>query len=84
VQKRLTKVVSVDLLTTGLNMETLSKLKEIFEAHKGNVPLYLNFREPGGRNVMLSTSDTFRVETSEELFQKIESLLGENSIKIKT
>ncbi len=84
VQKRLTRVVSVDLLTTGLNHETLNKLKDILEAHKGNVPLYLNFRAPSGKTMLLSTADTFRVETSEELFQKIEGLLGENSIKIKT
>lgn len=84
VQKQLTKVVSIDLLTTGLNLETLAKLREILEAHKGNIPLYLNFRAPSGRSVVVSPADTFRVETSDALFEKIEGLLGENSIKIKT
>ncbi len=84
VQKKLTRVVSVDLRTTGLNLETLNKLKEILSAHKGDVPLYLNFKDPSGKTVEVHLDDMYRVETSEELFQKIESLLGENAIKIKT
>jgi DNA polymerase-3 subunit alpha len=84
VQKNLTRVVSVDLATTGLSLDTLNKLKEILSAHKGAVPLYLTFRSPDGKAVVVSPSEAFRVDSSAELFQELENLLGENVVKIRT
>jgi DNA polymerase-3 subunit alpha len=84
VQKKLTRVVSVDLMTTGLNLDTLTRLRDILASHKGNIPLYLNFKSPSGATVVLTPNESFRVETSEELFREIESLVGENAVKIKT
>ncbi|MBI4549717.1 MAG: DNA polymerase III subunit alpha, partial [Candidatus Omnitrophica bacterium] len=84
VQKRLTRVVAVDLMTTGLNLETLTRLRDILASHKGTIPLYLNFKSPNGATVVLTPDESFRVETSEELFRQIEDLVGENAVKIKT
>lgn len=84
VQRKLVKVVSVDLMTTGLEMGTLVKLKEILGRYKGKIPLYLTFRNPNGQAVVVSPAETYRVETSDEFFREIESLLGESSVKIKT
>jgi len=84
VSRKLTRGVSVNLVTTGLSQDTLGRLKTILDAHKGQVPLYLTFKKANGTSMMISAGDTFRVDTNDELFQQIEDLLGENSIKIKT
>ncbi|MDD5085500.1 MAG: DNA polymerase III subunit alpha [Candidatus Omnitrophica bacterium] len=82
--KRLTRVVSIDLFTAGLDKETLEKLRDILITHKGKVPVYLNFKGPEGDETIISPSEGFLIETSSELFDKIEKLLGENVIHIKT
>ncbi|MBI2167519.1 MAG: DNA polymerase III subunit alpha [Candidatus Omnitrophica bacterium] len=83
VQKRFTRLVSIDLHTAGLDSEVLKKLKEILSSHKGKVPVYLSFRDPSGKTAVIQPGDAYRVETSEALFQAIEGLVGENAVKIR-
>lgn len=83
VKKRFTRLVSIDLHTAGLDPVLLEKLKGILGSHRGKVPVYLSFRDPSGKTAVIQPGDEFRVETNEGLFQAIESLLGENAIKIR-
>lgn len=83
VEKKLTKVISIDLLTAGLDLETLRKLKEILAQHPGKTPVYINFRDPAGRKTVLHSGEDFKVETSTPLFEELEQLLGANVIKIR-
>ena len=83
-EKRLTKVISIDLLTAGLEMETLKKLKEILTQHPGKTPVYISFKDPGGRRTVVHSGEGFKVETSAPLFEELEQLLGSNVIKIKS
>ncbi len=82
VEKKLTKVISIDLLTAGLDMATLQKLKEILALHPGKTPVYINFKDPIGRKTTLHSGEGFKVETSTPLFEELEQLLGANVIKI--
>lgn len=83
VKKRFTRLISIDLHTAGLDPELLERLKKILGSHRGRVPVYLSFRDPNGKTAVLQPGDEFRVETTDELFQAIESLLGENAVKIR-
>ena len=83
VKKRFTRLVSIDLHTAGLDPVLLEKLKGILGSHRGKVPVYLSFRDPNGKTAVIQPGDEFRVETNGGLFQAIESLLGENTIKIR-
>ena len=83
VKKRFTRLVSIDLHTAGLDPELLQRLKEILGSHRGKVPVCLSFRDPSGKTAVVQPGDEFRVETTDELFQDIESLLGENAVKIR-
>ncbi|MBI3999050.1 MAG: hypothetical protein HY351_00395, partial [Candidatus Omnitrophica bacterium] len=77
-------VISIDLLTAGLDLETLKKLKEILAQHPGKTPVYISFRDPGGRRTVLHSGEGFKVETGLPLFEELEQLLGANVIKIKS
>ncbi len=83
VKKRFTRLISIDLHTAGLDPEVLGRLREILGAHKGRVPVYLSFRDPSGKTAVLQPGEDLRVETTDELFEAIESLLGENAVKIR-
>lgn len=84
VRKRMTRVIAVDLLTTGLTTDILLKLKNVLTEHQGTIPLYLNFRKPNGENVVMSTDSHYQVAISDELFRRIEELAGEDAVKIKS
>ncbi len=82
VKRRFTRLISIDLHTAGLDMDLLQKLKGVLGLHKGKVPVYINFRDPSGKMAVINPGEDFRVETTDELFQKIELLVGENAVKI--
>jgi len=83
VKRRFTRLISIDLHTAGLDPDLLQKLKEVLSKHKGKVPVYLSFRDPSGRAAVIQPGDDVRVETTDELFSAIESLVGENAVKIR-
>ena len=84
VEKRLTKVISIDLLTAGLDLDTLKKLKEILSHYPGKTPVYINFKDSAGRKTVLHSGEGFKVETGSPLFEELEQLLGANAIKIRS
>jgi len=57
---RFTKAISIDLISLGMEDETLAKLKTVFEKHKGNTPVYLN--------VSTKKNGSYRIEIDKELF----------------
>ncbi|MFC5531250.1 DNA polymerase III subunit alpha [Cohnella yongneupensis] len=59
---------------------TLIRLKLLLKAHSGTVPTVLRY-ERSRRTVALS--DEFRVLPTQELFEKVEKLLGADSIRAK-
>ncbi|MBI4357954.1 MAG: DNA polymerase III subunit alpha [Candidatus Omnitrophica bacterium] len=84
IEKKLTKVVSIDLLTAGLELNTLQKLKDILLHHPGATPVYIHFRDPSGHKTILHSGEGFKVETSTPLFEALEELLGASAIKIRS
>lgn len=84
VKTKFTKVISIDLLTAGLDMNVLQRIKKILGEHPGKVPVYLTFRDPSGRRTVVHSGEDLRVDTSDVLFQDLEQLLGEGTVKIKS
>lgn len=83
-EKKFTKVVSIDLLTAGLELDTLKKLKEILLRHPGKTPVYIHFRDPGGHRTIFHSGEDLKVETGQPLFEQLEQLLGANAVKIRS
>jgi len=84
VREKLTKVFTIDLFTAGLDQSTLTNLKEVLVRHKGNIPVYLSFREPDGKCTQLVVGEDFKVKVDDHLFAAVHDLFGENCIKVTT
>lgn len=83
VQQKYTKQVMVDLQTTGLVPELLGEIKTILQKHRGKTPVMIAFRDPKGRRAVIDAGTGLAVSTSDALFDDLEALLGENSVKIQ-
>ena len=82
--QKLTRVLTIDLSTAGLDKETLKRLRDVLVAHKGNTPVYLTFKDPMGKRTILSSGESFKVNSNERLFDEVEAILGENAIHVRT
>jgi len=83
VEKKLTKVISIDLLTAGLGLETLKKIKDILANHPGQTPVYINFKDDLGKRIVVNSGEDFKVESGTPLFEELGQVLGNNAIKIR-
>ena len=84
VPKRYTRMIAINLKTAGLGTEVLQEVRKILIAHKGSTPVYLTLQDPRGRMTVLDSGDNLKVSTSDVLFEELERLLGENSVKIRS
>ncbi len=84
VKKRFTRMVSIDLHTAGLESDLLKDICRILKSHKGHIPVYLAFRDPKGKTAVLHSGDEYKVSATDELFEELEKLVGENSVKIRS
>ena len=82
VPKRFTRLITIDLQTTGLDSTNLKEIKQILMRHKGTVPVYLTFKGPKGRRAVIHSGEDFKVKINDSLFEELEKLLGENVVKI--
>ncbi len=83
VPKRFTRLVSIDLLTAGLDPNMLTDIQKVLLRHKGKTPVYLSFRDAEGKTSVIDSGDDLRVEAGDPLFLELEKLVGENCVKIK-
>ena len=82
-KKRFTRLVSIDLQTAGLDPEVLKEIRRILMRHKGSTPVYLTFRDPQGKAAVLHSGEELKVDTTDELFEALEKLVGENAVKVR-
>ncbi len=83
VPKRFTRLVSIHLLTAGLDLGLLQDIHSILTRYKGRTPVHLTFRDADGRTSVIDSGDDLRVEAGDALFLELEKLVGENCVKIK-
>lgn len=84
VPKRFTRLVAINLKTAGLVPDTFKEVRRILLRHKGTVPVYISLLDPKGRRTVLDSGENLKVETTDALFEELESLLGENIVKIRS
>jgi DNA polymerase-3 subunit alpha len=84
VQDKMTKAISIKVITSGLSKKTLESLKHILSNHKGEIPAYIHFQTPGNKKVALAIGADFRVKPSTEIINEIEELLGNGAVTIES
>ncbi len=83
VPKRFTKQVHLRLHTAHLQPESLDRVRELTDAHKGRCPLFLCFLRPGGEMVFVETHERFFVAPSRELQERADELFGADTYYAK-
>ncbi len=81
-RKKYVQALSIKLIATGLEKNTLQQLNEILKKHKGNIPVYLDFTTKEKRQLQLSTGKDISVLPTDELIEEVETLLGQGSVKM--
>jgi hypothetical protein len=76
-------MIVVDLMTAGLDMGSLEKLKKILSRYPGRIPVYLNFSKPDGRRTVVSIGRTFSIEPAEGLVHDIEKIFGRDVVNFR-
>jgi DNA polymerase-3 subunit alpha len=83
VKEKMAKVISIDLLTAGIDLGTLKRLKELLSQHPGKTPVHISFRDASGRKTVLDSGEAFKVQSSTELLDSLEKLVGTDAVKFK-
>ncbi len=83
VRAKYTKAVMVNVLTAGLEKNSLESLKKVLSRYPGRVPVYLNFVKPDGKRTTIATGTNLLVEPHEGLVRDIEKILGRDVVNFK-
>ncbi len=83
VRAKYTKAIMVNVVTAGLEKNSLGNLKKILSRYPGRVPVYLNFVKPDGGRTTVATGRNLSVEPHEGLVRDIEKILGRDVVNFK-
>lgn len=84
VSKRFTRLVAINFKTAGLEPELLKEVRKILMQHKGTTPVYFTLQDPKGTRTVIDSGENMRVMMSDVLFEELEKILGENTVKIRS
>ncbi|MFA5085171.1 MAG: OB-fold nucleic acid binding domain-containing protein, partial [Candidatus Omnitrophota bacterium] len=83
VRAKYTKAITVNVVTAGLEKNSLENLKKVFSRYPGRIPVYLNFVKPDGKRTIVATGRDLLVEPHEGLVRDIEKILGTDVVNFK-
>ena len=83
VRAKYTRSIMVNVVTAGLEKNSLENLKRIFSRYPGRIPVYLNFVKPDGKRTTVATGRDLLVEPHEGLVRDIEKILGRDVVNFK-
>ena len=81
-RNKYTQALSIELITTALEKETLSKLNDILKKHRGQTPVYINFTTPDKKKVQMAAGKDLSVIPTDTLITEIEALIGEGAVSV--
>ncbi|MDD5496683.1 MAG: hypothetical protein PHP46_06255, partial [Candidatus Omnitrophica bacterium] len=80
VKTKYTKAILIQLVTAGLEKQSLENLKRVLSRYPGRIPVYLNFIKPDGKKTLVSIGRSLSVEPHEGLVRDIEKIFGRDVV----
>ncbi|MFA5069402.1 MAG: DNA polymerase III subunit alpha [Candidatus Omnitrophota bacterium] len=81
-RNKYTQALSIELVTTALEQQTLARLNDILKRHKGQTPVYINFTTPDKKKVQMAAGKDLAIMPTDALIGEIESLVGEGAVSV--
>jgi len=81
--RRFTEQVHLRLFTAHLTPDRIEAVRDLVAAHRGNCPLFLCLRLPGGEAVFIETHQNFTVTPSMDLQKAADEMFGEDTYYVK-
>jgi DNA polymerase III subunit alpha len=81
-RNKYTQALSIELITTALERETLSQLNDILKRHRGHTPVYINFTTPDKKKVQIAAGKDLSVLPTDALITEIEALIGDGVVSV--
>jgi DNA polymerase III subunit alpha len=76
-----TQNVVINIDSEQKTPENLDRLKTLFSMYPGKCSSYIAIKSQNESDVLIKTSDDFKVSSTKEFFEKVDLLFGSNSIK---
>ncbi len=80
--EKLAKQVRIRIFLPGLEETTLAELKSLLDSHGGKCPVTFELETPHAYRLRAQSAEVRFVTPSEDLVEKVERLLGDNSVTI--
>jgi DNA polymerase-3 subunit alpha len=84
VKMKYTKAIMIELVTAGLEVGALDRLKKVLTRYPGTVPAYLEFVKPNGAKSVITMGSNFLVEPHDGLVRDIEKIFGRDAVSFRT
>jgi len=83
-EEKLTSSVHIDLHQARVSDGTIEKLNELLKGNPGKCPVFLDFSFSTGEKLLMRAGVNLRVTPSRSLVERVEELLGEESVQLRT
>ena len=80
---RYTKQVHLRFKAESLDPDAMDRVRNLAEAHSGEVPLFLCLRQPEGQSVFLEASDNFNVKPGRDFYSAANEMFGPDTYYAK-
>ena len=74
--------VRLSVSSAGLEEDLLLEVQNVLKAHPGECPVFFAIETPGGKKVVVQSSNTHYVSPSEHFFADIEEVLGTGHVQL--
>ena len=80
---RFTQAISVDLISLGMENETLEGLKSVLKRHRGDTPVYLNVATKRNGSYRILVDRGLFVTPTNQMVSELEDFVGKDHISFE-
>ena len=81
-EEKLTKAIHLKLISTGLDEQTLQKLKDLLAQYPGKTTVYLQVVIPQSGEVTMLADPKIHISPQKDLLVKLRHLIGQEAVRL--